>query len=168
MVRFADGPTTEVRRVLPCPPEQVWPVITDITLPTARSPELHAVKWAEGHDAPVEGAVFVGHNRRGDLAWSAECVITECDPPHRFTWVPGHRAEHGAYSAFTFLLDPHQEGTEVTQRVRLGPGRSGLTWAIRQDPENEEAIIEARLAHFRRAMAETLEEVAARLALPSG
>ena len=43
--------------------------------------------------------------------------------------------------------------------MRLGPGRSGLTWAIRQNPDQEEAIIERRLADFRDSMTQNLQEV---------
>ena len=164
MVRYADGPTTEATVEVAATPEEVWPLVTDIALPVARSDELQSVEWVEGCDGPAVGAAFLGHNRRGELAWTSESVITEMDPPHRFTWVPGHRAEHGAYSTFTVELTPLPDGgTRVCQRVTLGPGRSGLTWAIRQDPDNEEAIVAGRLAHFRTAMAATLEELASRL-----
>lgn len=163
MVRFADGPTTDVTTEIAADPEVIWPVVTDITLPVEGSPELREVEWLDGHTEPAEGATFVGHNRRGELAWSAECQITEFDPPNRFTWVPGHNAEHGAYSAFGFELTPIDGGTRVRQWVRLGPGRSGLTWAIKQNPEAEEEIIDGRLGQFRKAMARNLEEIARRV-----
>lgn len=159
MVRFDDEPTTAVELVIPAAPEAIWPLVTDITLPVGQSRELQRVEWVEGHAAPTVGARFDGHNRRGDLAWTARCEITEFDPPHRFTWEPGHGSEHGAYSAFGFELSPTDGGTTVRQWVRLGPGRSGLTWAIRQNPDQEEAIIERRLADFRDSMTQNLQEV---------
>lgn len=159
MVRFDDEPTTAVQLDIPAAPEAIWPIVTDITLPVDHSPELQRVEWVDGHTEPAVGARFYGHNRRGDLAWTARCVITELDPPRRFTWVPGHDSEHGAYSAFGFELSPSDDGTTVTQWVRLGPGRSGLTWAIRQNPDQEEQIIEGRLAAFRESMTRNLEEV---------
>lgn len=178
MVRFADGPTTEVSRRVPASPEALWPLVTDITLPVAGSDELQEARWVEG-DRAAPGAVFEGRNRRGDLEWTTRCPVTECAAPHRFSWdatageevvaswgfvltpAPGHDAAGGASEPDAGPL------TEVRQWVRLGPGRSGLTWAIRQRPDEEEALIEARLAQLGASMSRTLALIAERVASPA-
>lgn len=162
MVRFADGPETRATLVIDAAPEQVWPLVTDIRLPTEHSEELHDTEWLDGATGPAEGVRFRGHNRRGDTEWSTECTITEFDPPRRFTWVVGPLDD--AVATWGFTLSPTEDGqTEVRQWTRLGPGRSGLTWAIRQRPEKEERIVAGRLDQLRTSMQANLETVRARL-----
>lgn len=160
MVRFTDGPTTAVSRTIPSPVEEVWAVVSDIGLPTVSSAELQSVEWVAPADGPAVGAVFHGHNRRGDMAWTTECTVTDFERGQRFTWDVS--AGEGPLSTWGFVLTPVEGGTEVRQWTRLGPARSGLTWAIRQDPDNEEAIIEGRLSQLRESMAGNLEVIAER------
>ena len=43
-----------------------------------------------------------------------------------------------------FELVPLAGGTRLRFAMRFGPGTSGLTWAIGEDPDNESAIIRDR------------------------
>ena len=162
--RFDEGPSTAVQRLVPAPPEAVWEHVTDITFPVEISPELQRTEWLDG-DRPVAGARFLGHNARGDLTWTTTSVVTVHDPPRAFAWTPLFRPDDPddpePLATWRFDLEPVDGGTLVTQSVRLGPGRSGLTWAIRQRPEKEAAIISARLRDFEASMAANLEHLVA-------
>ena len=157
---FAEAPTTSVTRVVDAAPATVWETVSDIAFPIAASPELQRVEWLDGADGPVLGARFTGHNQRGDAAWSVECRIIACDPPTTFAWSPiDDRGD--ALATWRFDLAPAEDGgTAVTQSVVIGPGRSGITWAIRQRPDDEAAILSSRLAQFEEAMTANLDALA--------
>ena len=143
-------------------PEQLWPLVTDPRLPVGQSPELQEVELVD--EGPLQvGSRFRGHNRRGDTGWSTECTVETFAAPSAYAWAVGDPAE--AISRFGFTLTPAAGGgTVVTQWVRLGPGRSGLTWAIRQNPDAEEQLIAGRLHQFEASMRDNLEALAARVA----
>lgn len=156
---FADGPTTSVTREVAAPPAALWPHVSDIAFPVAASPELQRVGWLGDVDQPVVGARFEGHNQRGEFQWTVECEVVACEAPRTFAWSPiDDRGD--PLATWRFDLEPVEGGTRVTQTVLLGPGRSGITWAIRQRPDDEAAIISSRLAQFEEAMAANLERLA--------
>ena len=167
-LRFADRPSTSVQRTISADPATIWDRLTDITLPVAGSDELQHVTWLDGAEAPALGARFRGDNASGDAEWSTTSVVTTCTPP---------TADHAGEFAWTVTIEPDAEplvglatwgyeveavtgGTRVTQRVSVGPGRSGLTWAIRQNPTEESRIISGRLRWLRRGMDATLDALA--------
>ncbi|MEE8603460.1 SRPBCC family protein [Euzebya tangerina] len=160
MVRFSDGPTTEVSRVIAAEPADIWPLVTDVLLPVQGSPELQHVEWEDPHTRIAPEAVFIGHNARGDARWQTRCVVTHCDPEGAYSYTAWAGDE--AVATWTFELEPTDRGTRVTQRVLLGPGRSGLTWAIKQRPDDEEAIIDRRLAQLATSMEHNLDAIEAR------
>ena len=45
MVKYADGPTTEVTVHVGAPPQDVWPFVADVTVPARFSRELQEVRW---------------------------------------------------------------------------------------------------------------------------
>ena len=53
-------------------------------------------------------------------------------------------------------------GTELSEWVQLGPGRSGLSLAIEQMPDKDQKIVFVRLREFERNMTFTLDQVKAR------
>lgn len=160
---FAEAPTTSVSTTVAASPDEVWERVSDIAFPIAASPELQRVEWLDGADAPVQGARFAGHNQRGDFAWSVECEVVACEAPTTFAWSPiDDRGD--PLATWRFDLAPTDDGgTEVTQSVVIGPGRSGITWAIRQRPDDEATIISSRLAQFEEAMAANLDLLTADL-----
>lgn len=161
---FTEGPTTAVTRVVAAPIARVWARVSDIGFPVAASPELQRVEWLDGAVEPAVGARFVGHNARGDLTWSVTCAITRFEPPHTIAWSPLYQPDDvddpEPLATWRFDLAEADGGTRVTQTVTVGPGRSGLTWAIRQQPEREAELIAGRLAQFERAMTANLDELA--------
>ncbi|GAB3568725.1 SRPBCC family protein [Amycolatopsis endophytica] len=153
--RYADTPTVEVRTWIDAAPERVWPLVSDIGLMPALSDELQAVEWAGDVTAPAVGARFVGRNRNEALGeWATTSHIVECEPGRVFAWAvddPDHPS-----AVWRFRLSPRDGGTELSQWMQMGPGRSGLTFAIERMPDKEQKIVFVRLRELERTMTATL------------
>lgn len=159
-MRYRDQPTVEVTRVLPWSPEISWERVTDIALPTRTSTELHKVEWLDGATHVEAGARFRGHCKHHALGeWSTECTVVEVDPGSRWVWqVDG---PDGASATWGFEVEPSRQGSLVRQWGRMGPGPSGLTFAILATPEKEGRIVARRLAEWAENMQATLDHLAA-------
>ncbi len=150
-LRYADGPTTEASRIIDAPPERLWELVTDIQLPADYSNEFQGAEWLDGATEVELGARFLGTNENERIGrWQVTCTIVECEPGRSYGWVVGDVDEPAA--AWRFELEPVEGGTRVTQRVRLGPGRSGLSPAIERMPDREHDIIVRRLDNLRSNM----------------
>ena len=159
-MRFADGPTTEVDVFVDAPPEQVWPLVSEITTPARFGTELQTAIWqgVDGLDGPppCAGARFTGHNfhaARGE--WQTTNVVVACEPGRVFAWSMG---DDPAFPAATwrFELTPEGGGTRLRQWARMGPGPSGITAVIDQMPDKEERIVARRLEEWQANMAATV------------
>lgn len=167
MMRFADGPSTEVSIEIDGSPQQVWDLVNDIQTPTRFSDELQAVEWLDGAEGPTVGARFRGFNDRGTFQWQVTCTITDYREPGLIEWTV--EDIDNPVARWRFVVEPISndgaEGapprTRLTQWTRLGPGRSGLTAAIERKPEAEERIIEHRLAMLRTNMEANLRGIKA-------
>jgi hypothetical protein len=62
-------------------------------------------------------------------------------------------------ATWTLELMPEEQGTRLIFHRIVGPGRSGLTWAIKQDPDHEEEIIARRDAQHRTNMTAVLDGI---------
>ncbi|MCX2729607.1 SRPBCC family protein [Saccharopolyspora sp. NFXS83] len=154
--RLADRPATEVRTWIAATPHQVWPVVSDIEQLPGGSSELRAVHWLDGATGPALGARFRGHNSNDVLGeWTTTSHVVECEPGRAFAWAVQDPAEPNA--TWRFALTPRDGGTELAYRVRIGPGRSGLTMAVERMPEKEQKIVFRRLSDLEEDMGATLE-----------
>ena len=157
-LRFADGPTTSAEVVVDASPERVWAVVSDITVPASFSTELIAVEWLDDATAPREGARFLGrsyHEAVGE--WETTSVVTACEECRLLEWAVGDPAEPGA--TWRFTITESSAGTQLTQWMRLGPGRSGLNAALDAMPHKESRIIANRLREHRANMERTLDGI---------
>jgi hypothetical protein len=152
-------PTTSVEQVVAAAAATLWPLFTDPDLPARFSREYQGGHWIDGADGPALGARFVGRNRRRLLGtWETVCHVVECAPPHRYAWAVTDPATPNA--TWRFETEPTDGGTLLRFSVVLGPGRSGLTWAIRQAPERRDELITRRLEDLRRNMAAVVAGIA--------
>jgi uncharacterized protein YndB with AHSA1/START domain len=157
-MRYADGPSTDMRIHIDAPPERVWGPVTDIHLMARISSELMTVRWCDGVDGPCVGATFVGRNRHEALGeWETTSTVIDCERPSVFAWAVEDVERPAALWRFT--LRPNGTGTVLTQWVRIGPGESGLNIVIDRMPHLEERIIERRLSAFRDGMAANLARI---------
>jgi uncharacterized protein YndB with AHSA1/START domain len=159
--RYADKPTVEVAIEIGAPPERVWAIVSDIAVMPGASSELQAVEWLDGRSGPELGARFAGHNRHEAYGeWSTVSMIVEYDPPRVFAWAVGDPDEPSAI--WRFSLEPQEGGTLLRHWMQMGPGRSGLSYAIDRMPDKEQKIVFVRMREFERNMTATLEQIKAR------
>jgi len=154
--RYADKPTVEVRVWIDAPPARVWELVSDIELMPAMSSELQSVAWLDG--APATGARFTGHSKHEALGeWETISHVVEFEPERVFGWAVEDPANPSAL--WRFRLEPKDGGTELSEWVQLGPGRSGLSFAIDQMPDKEQKIVFVRMREFERNITVTLEQI---------
>ncbi|MCV7172499.1 SRPBCC family protein [Mycobacterium manitobense] len=154
-MRYRDQPTVEVTQIVSCDPETAWHYVTDIELPVGRSAELQRVEWLDGADHVEVGARFRGcsqHDALGD--WQTICEVAEVEPGRRWTWNV-HGAE-GVTATWGFEVEPSSRGAIVRQWARMGPGPSGLSFAILATPDKEARIVARRLQEWQQNMSANL------------
>ncbi len=156
--RYADQPEVEVETWVAAAPTRIWPLVSDVEGMPGMSGELQAVEWTDGATGPAAGARFVGHSSHPSLGeWSATATVVTWEPPAEFAWeVDG---DGGPAARWSFRLEDADGGTRVRQRVRLGPGRSGLSHAIDHMPDKEQKIVFVRLREFEASMQATLAAI---------
>lgn len=160
--RYADQPTVEVRTWIDAPPERVWAVICDVESMPSMSDELQSVDWLDDATGPVVGARFLGRNTHASWGeWSTVSHIVECDPPRVLAWAVADPDDPAA--TWRFRLEPRDGATELSQWMRMGPGRSGLSFAIDRMPEKEQKIVFVRMREFERSITATLEHIKKRV-----
>ena len=89
-MRYADRPTTETEVYVVAPPEQVWPLVTEIMTPARCGTELQEAAWVDADRAACLGASFTGRNfhpARGE--WTTTSTIVDFVPERRFGWAVG-------------------------------------------------------------------------------
>jgi hypothetical protein len=156
--RYADTPTVEARIWIDAPAGRVWPLVSDVGLMPDMSEELQSVRWLDGATGPALGARFEGRNRHEALGeWSATSSVVEFEPGRVFGWAVGDPGDPAAL--WRFRLEPAGGGTELSQWVQLGPGRSGLSLAIEAMPDKEQKIVFVRMREFERNMTATLARI---------
>jgi uncharacterized protein YndB with AHSA1/START domain len=156
--RYADTPTVEVRTLIDAPPQRVWQLVSDIALMPTLSQELQSVEWLDGSTEPEVGARFVGHNKHDALGeWSTTSHIIGCEPEREFAWAVDNPENPTAI--WRFRLEHRDGGTELSQWMQMGPGRSGLSLAIERMPEKEQKIVFVRMREFEKNMAFTLQQI---------
>jgi uncharacterized membrane protein len=159
--RYADKPTVEVSTWIDAAPERVWTLVSDIELMPSLSSELRSVAWQDDATGPAVGARFVGHSRHDALGeWTTTSHVIECAPGRAFAWAVEDPANPTAI--WRFRLEARDGGTELSQWMQLGPGRSGLSLAIERMPDKEQQIVFVRLREFERNMTATLDGIKTR------
>jgi uncharacterized protein YndB with AHSA1/START domain len=155
-VKYADGPTVEVDVLVAAPVERVWALVTDIDLPARFSPEFRGAQWLD--DGPRLAARFVGRNHHDALGeWETTSYVTRFEPPRAFRWDVSD--PENPSSSWWFLLDEEDGGVRLRQGTRMGPARSGLSFAIDRMPDKEERIVARRLREFEANMRATVEGI---------
>lgn len=159
--RYADTPTVEVRTWINASPQRVWELVSDIQLMPSLSAELQSIEWLDGATEPTVGARFVGHSKHDALGeWATTSEVVECEPQRVLAWAVEDAANPTA--VWRFRLEPKDHGTELSQWMQLGPGRSGLSYAIDRMPDKEEKIVFVRMREFEQNMTFTLEQIKTR------
>ncbi|WP_405669880.1 SRPBCC family protein [Streptomyces sp. NBC_01530] len=155
---YVDKPTVELPIWIAAPPERVWELISDIELMPSLSTELRSVEWLDGKTGPSLGARFVGRSEHESLGeWATTSHIVGYEPLSVFAWAV-EDPEHPS-AIWRFTLEPQDGGTLLREWMQLGPGRSGLSYAIDRMPEKEQKIVFVRMREFERNIGATLEAI---------
>jgi hypothetical protein len=155
-VRYRDQPTVEVTARVACDVPTAWARVTDIGLPARCSSELQGVEWLGGADGVAVGARFRGTNQHEAMGtWQVECEVVEVDEGRRWVW--NALGPDGPTATWGFEIEPTSDGVLIRQWARMGPGPSGLTFAITAMPEKEARIVAGRLAEWQKNMQVNLD-----------
>lgn len=155
-MRYSDQPTVEVTQRVKCDVPTAWKLVTDIGLPARCSTELQSVDWLGDADGVKVGARFRGSNQNEALgAWQTECEVVEVDECRRWVWHALGPA--GVMATWAFEVEPTSDGVLIRQWARMGPGPSGLTYAITAKPDLEGRIVAKRLAEWGQNMQRNLD-----------
>jgi uncharacterized protein YndB with AHSA1/START domain len=156
--RYADKPAVQVRTWIDAPPERVWALVADVELMPSMSEELQSVEWLDGAIGPAVGARFVGSSKHEALGeWATTSYVIECEPGRALAWAV--EDPDSPTAIWRFQLEPRDGGTELSQWVQMGPGRSGLSLAIDRMPEKEQQIVFVRMREFEHNMTATLGQI---------
>ena len=157
-MRYSDQPTIEVTARVNCDVPTAWARVTDIGLSARCSSELQTVEWlSDAHRVEV-GARFRGSNEHQAFgAWQTECVVAEVEEERRWVWnVVG---PEGIAATWCFEVEPTSDGVLIRQWARMGPGPSGLSFAIAAAPAKEARIVAGRLAEWQKNMQSNLDSI---------
>ncbi|MFJ5927379.1 SRPBCC family protein [Kitasatospora sp. NPDC092948] len=164
-MRLSDEPGVVVEVTIPAPPHRVWELVTDISTSPRFSPELQRTEWLQGADRPAVGAHFAGHNARPDgYRWQTVNRITEFTPNRRFAWsvLPDVATVQGdEFACWHYELTPDGAGTRLRHGMRIGNLRTPVHALVEAHPEQEEAILDTRLASLRNGIEAVLRGIAA-------
>jgi uncharacterized protein YndB with AHSA1/START domain len=157
-VRYADNPTVEATTWINGDPERVWQVVADVQLMPSMSQELQSVEWCDGAAGPALGNAFLGNSKHDALGeWQTKSFVIECDEPRVFAWAV--QDTENPTSTWRFTLTPENGGTRLTQWMQMGPGRSGLSFAIDRMPDKEQKIVFVRMREFENSMTATVAAI---------
>lgn len=92
----------------------IWDALTDVTRMGSWSPECTRCEWLTVDGQIGVGARFRGFNRWGRLRWSTTCTVEVFDVDRCFAYQARHAS--GAATRWTYLLEPDDTGTTVTER----------------------------------------------------
>ena len=153
---FEDGPGISVEVDVECSVERAWEVATDINFPGRFSEEFVSADWDDSSADLSLGSTFTGKNSNEHIGeWSAQCTIDVYEESRAFGWCTGDPSSPGA--RWRFELESLGSMTRIRHKAVLGPGPSGLTRLIEQQPEKEDRIINNRLNSVAANMTKVLE-----------
>jgi len=154
-ISLSDAPGVSVEIDIDCPLVKVWEVATDINFPAKFSDEFISAKWNDKKGMGL-GATFVGKNGNKHLGeWTVECTIDRYEENRVFGWCTGDISSPAA--RWRFELESFGSSTRLRHIALLGPGPSGLTRIIDNQPDKESQIILNRAKSIRANMIQVLE-----------
>jgi hypothetical protein len=159
----ATGATVDIEIVASKGPAEMWDLVTNVARVGEWSPECAGGAWLDG-GKPEPGARFEGYNVFPTFKSTTTCIVTEAAAPDVFEWIVLDPSLDPAFpgSIWRYEIEAAGDGrTIVRHRFTHGPGVTGLTRGMEQDPANAAAILQERLDLLRKHMTITLEGMAA-------
>ncbi|MCE1180237.1 MAG: SRPBCC family protein [Micrococcales bacterium] len=157
-MRLSDAPSTQATIEIEAPPEAVWSIVTDLSTAAATSTEFRGAQWLDGATGPAVGARFLGRNAHPAAGeWETTSTVIACDVPRDFAYAVERVEDPSA--VWRYVLEPVGPGTRLTQTAQIGPGRSGLSFAIDAMPDKEDRIVARRLEEHLASMEANLGHI---------
>ncbi len=100
-------------------PEEIWPLISDVTNTKRFAAETFDARWLDGATGPAVGVRFNGHVKRngwGPVYWSV-ATIDACEPGREFGFSVALAGQPAI--RWRYLLSPDADGTDVTESFEL-------------------------------------------------
>lgn len=109
-----------VSAVLAASPEQIWPLVSDVTQHArlAGSGEVQTVRLRDAAE-PAAGVVFESQQLMRGIAYTTANRIVRWEPNRRIAWRVGFPFAPGIAQAWHFRLTPLATGTRVENAVAL-------------------------------------------------
>lgn len=101
------------------PPAKVWALVSDFSRMPEWSPQC---RWMKQFGALRTGARTVNLNRRGRLFWPTTSTVVEIIPEQKLAF----RVDLNR-TIWTYELEPHGEGTRVTESRHAENGVSAIS-----------------------------------------
>ncbi len=155
-LRFEDGPGVIAETDINAPAAAVWDLVSDIDLPARFSSEFLGASWAS--DERGVGARFDGRNHHPAIGeWTTPCFVDAWEDRRVFGWCTSDPARPGA--RWRFELEPAGGATRLRFHYRIGPGRSGTSMAIDNNPGKEARVLRRRLNEVQANMQRTVDGI---------
>ncbi|MGA2432223.1 MAG: SRPBCC family protein [Acidimicrobiales bacterium] len=155
-IRLVDEPGTWVEIEVSAPPSTLWAIVTDINLPSRFSGEFLGAEWTGG--GPAIGASFIGRSHHPAMGeWEVESLVDHFEIDRSFGWATVNPRVPG--SRWRFDLTANPEGTLLRFSMSMGPGPSGISFAINAMPEKEPRILFKRILEHHANMYRTVEGI---------
>ena len=158
------GARVDVEILVDKAPGEMWDLVTDVARIGEWSPECAGAAWQDG-GTPRPGARFAGHNEfGGGFKSTVTCVVTEATRPAVFEWVvldpSGALDRPGSIWRYELVPGLSDGQTKVRHSFVHGPGDTGLSRGMQENPGEAAAILSGRLETLRKHMTVTLEGMA--------
>lgn len=151
--RIVWGPGVVAETDVAVSPNDLWPLISDITMSSQFSEEVTGVEWDS--DQRGLGATFTGHNKMGDFEWSVQCHVTDYIEGRVFEWGSADPDDPGA--RWRLEIEPLGPNSRLRFTAIIGPNNNGTATRAQSDPEREAERLNGRremiLANMQRTIA---------------
>ncbi|MEU6128825.1 SRPBCC family protein [Saccharopolyspora sp. NPDC047091] len=139
-------------------PEQIYPLISDITRYGEWSPESAGGEWLSGTPGAV-GSRFRGDNDNGERTWSSECEVLAAEPGRRFAFgvLPG--SERPDNSVWSFEVEPEGSGSRLTQRYVMQVLPGPIQEFLSQQEDGGAQFVEHRTEQLKDALRQTVDGI---------
>jgi uncharacterized protein YndB with AHSA1/START domain len=117
----------EVSLRIEAPAEQLWDMVADVTRMGEWSPECYKCRWTGRERNPVEGAKFLGMNKRGWKHWATPNVVVEAERGKVFAF-----KTVGNNNVWGYRFEPDGDATVVTEFRQLPAKRPWYALAALQ------------------------------------
>lgn len=109
------GPSASAQVEIAASGEEIYALVSDLPGMGGLAEENRGGSWLGGLRAPVVGARFRGHNRRGWRRWSTTVTVTDADPGRRFGF--DVRSLGLPIAHWEYEIEPTGSGCRVTERT---------------------------------------------------